>query len=324
MRSLRLLTISLVVLYAATFAEASTGVRVVGDPKLRTLATQRIATWLVNHDHQVVETALGDAALAALDQCYLGNELPCANKVFTDNSDADLYVLMNLEVTGAEGRDRVIRATLWLLKSAGAPERYEQTCERCDDAGAAELVEELIAHVGNFDSRSGVLRISSEPAGALVKIDGKSVGATPLDSEQRPGKHRVELSRPGYRPEVREVEVEAGGKHDQVFDLERIPPRSAAWRKPVMYGAAAAGVLAIVGGAIALSMNEGRSCGELPNPPKECLYTLPGGVAALVGGSLALGGATYLWFTRDSSSADHAVAGNGARRSFAIGVAVQF
>lgn len=320
MQSLRLLTISLLVLCSAAFAEASTGVRVVGDPKLRALATKRIVTWLVDHDHQV-DDALGQAALTALDLCYRGNDLACANKVFTSNSKADLYVLVDLVVTGAEGREREVQATLWLLKAVGAPQRHERSCRGCDDEGAADMIDALVAHVGSFDNRAGVLRVSSEPAGALVRVDGKRAGATPLDSEQRPGKHELEVSRPGYFSETRSVEVVAGETHEEIVDLRRQAAPMPAWRKPVMYGAAAAGVLALVGGVVALSINEGDRCA----PDKEqCLYTLPGGVAALVGGSLALGGAGYLWFTRESEPDTAAALGPRRGRGVGLGWTVRF
>lgn len=330
MLSPRVLTITLLVLCAATFAEASTGVRVVGDPKLRLLVTQRIATWLVEHEHEVDENAMGQVAQAALDQCYLGNELSCANKVFHANGNSDLYVLVNLEVTGSEGRDRAVRATLWLLKSLGAPEHYEQACDgsldglSCDDDQVAEMVDKLAENIGSYNKRAGMLRISSDPAGALVKVDGKSAGATPLDNEQRPGMHHLELSRPGYHSELRKVEVVAGEVIEVVVDLRRRPPSQPRWRKTVMYGAAAAGVLAIAGGIVAISVNEGDHCGTDPKK-KECLYSLPHGVAAVVSGTLALGGAGYLWFTRDSvpMASEHATTKRPAR-GVGVGLSVTF
>lgn len=45
--------------------------------------------------------------------------------------------------------------------------------------------------------------IQSEPPGALVKINGKNVGTTPLQYDYNlgiGGQHQVNISRPGYEP----------------------------------------------------------------------------------------------------------------------------
>ena len=58
---------------------------------------------------------------------------------------------------------------------------------------------------------SGQIRILSTPSGANVSIDGKPQGSTPLTvPEVSPGAHTVTLSKAGFRPETRNVEVERG------------------------------------------------------------------------------------------------------------------
>lgn len=57
---------------------------------------------------------------------------------------------------------------------------------------------------------SGELRVTSEPAGAQVLLDGRPVGRTPLHLRRvAPGDHRVVLRRPGYRDGTRTVRVVA-------------------------------------------------------------------------------------------------------------------
>ncbi|MBN2537696.1 PEGA domain-containing protein [candidate division WOR-3 bacterium] len=47
---------------------------------------------------------------------------------------------------------------------------------------------------------SGVVSIRSTPAGAAVRVDGRSRGTTPLEiADLAPGQHAIELSRAGYR-----------------------------------------------------------------------------------------------------------------------------
>jgi hypothetical protein len=64
----------------------------------------------------------------------------------------------------------------------------------------------------------GEMVISSVPAGAIVEIEGRSApsGRTPLTlSWLKPGAYKVTVSKSGYAPEVRRVEV-AGGKRASV------------------------------------------------------------------------------------------------------------
>jgi len=54
---------------------------------------------------------------------------------------------------------------------------------------------------GSVSVSGAVVRITSEPAGAGVVIDGRNRGKTPLElNDLEPGRHDVELTRSGYRP----------------------------------------------------------------------------------------------------------------------------
>lgn len=65
---------------------------------------------------------------------------------------------------------------------------------------------------GGHEREHASVRITSEPAGAAVRLDdeeGAVAGYTPFESSSvQPGTHRVFLSRPDYRPAVGELRVE--------------------------------------------------------------------------------------------------------------------
>ena len=52
--------------------------------------------------------------------------------------------------------------------------------------------------------------IATQPAGAAVSVDGKLLGQTPLSGELVQGERRITVSRTGYKPWSRTVQVEAG------------------------------------------------------------------------------------------------------------------
>ncbi len=52
----------------------------------------------------------------------------------------------------------------------------------------------------------------SEPEGAVVRIDGRALGLTPLTTDLSPGRHRVEYRHSHYQPEVFFLEVARGDR----------------------------------------------------------------------------------------------------------------
>lgn len=73
----------------------------------------------------------------------------------------------------------------------------------------------------------GSLAIESQPRGALVLIDGKPSGQTPLAIDQlMPGTtHRIEVWQEGYKPIVKEVYIKAGKKEELHLELEKAASR---------------------------------------------------------------------------------------------------
>ena len=59
----------------------------------------------------------------------------------------------------------------------------------------------------------GTISITSEPAGALVTLDGAAAGTTPLDIEAAGGVHEVRLSLGGYRARGDTIEISMGARH---------------------------------------------------------------------------------------------------------------
>jgi TonB family protein len=66
------------------------------------------------------------------------------------------------------------------------------------------------------------LRVRSEPAQAIVRVDGKAVGTTPLESlDLAPGHHQVRLERRGYVATSQAVEGRGGQTVEVSVRLER-------------------------------------------------------------------------------------------------------
>ena len=69
----------------------------------------------------------------------------------------------------------------------------------------------------------GTLHLNVRPADASVYVDGAFRGSAREASSLRlpPGKHRIEVVRPGYRTQERDVDVTPGAPTDLTIELER-------------------------------------------------------------------------------------------------------
>ncbi len=76
------------------------------------------------------------------------------------------------------------------------------------------------------EAAEGVLKVTSDPAGARVWVDDVPRGATPTLLEVAPGRHVIRLEQPGYRSVIRYVTVLAGRLHRQHVPLEPEPGKS--------------------------------------------------------------------------------------------------
>ena len=122
-----------------------------------------------------------------------GEAIPGA-EVFIDGRSAGAVAIEPLEA--APGRRRIeIRG-----------ERYQPAVTDVEVEGCDRLQEIALALTPNW---SGV-RLSSIPAGAAVKVDGRPLGRTPTELELAAGTHDIEISAERYKTWRDRVEVVAG------------------------------------------------------------------------------------------------------------------
>ncbi len=78
------------------------------------------------------------------------------------------------------------------------------------------------SHIYELQPRFGTVDVTSEPAGARVRVDEASWGVTPLRREQvLSGRHVIQVELQGYPPQQREVQVRDAQTHTAHFDLSR-------------------------------------------------------------------------------------------------------
>jgi hypothetical protein len=103
-------------------------------------------------------------------------------------------------------------------------QRYAEERPEGDDRDRYDVEGRPEGEPGPGDARGdlGTLRLNVRPSDASIYVDGAFRGTARLRSLRLPpGRHRIEVVRPGYRTLEQEVEVEPGREVEVNFDLER-------------------------------------------------------------------------------------------------------
>ncbi|PTL75660.1 PEGA domain-containing protein [Vitiosangium sp. GDMCC 1.1324] len=162
-----------------------------------------------------------------------------------------------------------------LQRAIGYYRDYLRTVPNAEDR---PLVESLIARLEKRDEEEHhpQVTVSSEPAGARVQVDGEARGVTPWRDSLEVGPHRLEVTREGYQPLRRDVELRPGEPLALQLMLTPLPesgvtvenrpeqPRRRVW---TWVAAGAAGVAAA--GAVTLGLLARSDSRELLARPHE-------------------------------------------------------
>jgi hypothetical protein len=205
--------------------------------------------------------------------------------------------------------------------------------ERCEICGAEEVGEKMALAAATLRSRleslaQGPARfvIRTNPHGARVKLDGRVVGQTPVDTNLSAGQHSVVIEHEGYTPLERTITATSGVDETLDLDLVRVPTSFpfgvAGW------AAIGAGV-ALAGGGLYFLSKDGDevSCSkeirDMDLDKQDCpeVYdtkVLGASLLGLSAVSITLGG-VWLYMDQPGSEAptqERAAAGGGGGRRF--------
>lgn len=137
---------------------------------------------------------------------------------------ADYAIWLSVRV---DRRDYAIDVRVLEGGSGAVVAEASETCEVCGLAEAVAVVDSVAgAVVGRLDARDlepPVLRFSSDPRAAVVRLDGAVVGETPFERPVAPGVHTVSAEKSGFVTEERRVDAVPGVVVPVAFTLEPVP-----------------------------------------------------------------------------------------------------
>jgi hypothetical protein len=125
-------------------------------------------------------------------------------------------------------RDYVLEAELYGADGSQVLVRADDECDLCGIEEAADRLAGLADSIWReleADARARpMLGVTTTPAGAIVFVDGKRLGVTPLELELEPGRHEVRVAKEGFAPREREVELVKGVDASMKVELVPVTP----------------------------------------------------------------------------------------------------
>lgn len=105
--------------------------------------------------------------------------------------------------------------------------RLTQDCQGCSSAKAEAQLAGMVkaAVLQSAAMPRGVLELRTEPAGAIVFVDGTELGITPYQRSIFVGQHKIVVRHTGYRSQQLEASISEGKK--QRLELKLVPGSSA-------------------------------------------------------------------------------------------------
>jgi hypothetical protein len=145
--------------------------------------------------------------------------------------------------------------------------------DRCETCGAEEAGEKMGLAASALRERLEVVSraparivIRSRPPGATVVIDGRQIGATPLDVEMPGGPHHAQLFLRDHDPSSRSFTVVSGVDETLDMELVAIPPTFP--YRTVGWSTVGGGAALILAGVLTMSFDNSEvSCGEADKDP---------------------------------------------------------
>jgi hypothetical protein len=192
-------------------AEHDVGVVVTGEATIQPQVATELESWLSKAGHRLVDSPLPPDAINTVVDCFVIEDEGCARGVVEKRSKLTSIVYARADVqSGSTAMDRDVTLTAYWFERGKHPIKDQRICEKCTADSLRKTADELMSALANKAQKTGRLQCTSTPAGAVVSVDGKRVGVTPLAHDLTPGPHRVYVTHERSGEETRNIVVTAG------------------------------------------------------------------------------------------------------------------
>ena len=278
----------------AARADDDVGVVVAGvGPTIQADVHDYVEEWLRLHGLKVARAPLDDAAITALENCLVIDDMKCARTVVDARSAST-----NIVYVRAENPDKTSRKlnliAYWFLRGAKAKAEH-RTCEQCTETSWQSDVGDMLIALARISVTTGHVKVDSSPTSLGVQLDGHDIGATPLEQEVAVGVHRLTITQNGQELTSRRVKVVADVTKTLLIDTTEPEPKPSKLLPSILLGA---GIAALITGSVFVYY------GSIGGPNAMYIYpeSTPVGLGFLVVGVGASIGGGFLLYQAATSS----------------------
>jgi hypothetical protein len=284
-------------------AGSDVGVIVTGEGAMQPQLAAQIESWLSQHGHTLVPSPLPPDAISTLTDCFVLDNQACARELIEKRAKSTTMVFARIDIKANATSGRDIKLTVYWFDKGHDPVGETKTCERCVDQSLRTTADEIMKKlVGGGDV--GHVKLSSNPPGARITIDGQAIGVTPLDWDLPPGRHTIQMDKAGLKTVSREIVV-ASNKSDAV-GMVLLPgtgasgdgPDDVAPSKLIPIAVMSAGAAAIITGVVLIAINQDPG----KDSPPRIFQTKNAGIGFTIGGAVVAGVGGYLLYRSSSQS----------------------
>ena len=180
--------------------------------------------------------------------------------------------------------------------------RASQTCGDCNVKRAmqmlAEMVQEMLRQAASRPR--GTIKLTSEPPGARVEVDGRDLGETPYLRDAFVGPHDLLVKKQGFTAQRLVATVEDGQTAELSATLladKAVPARKLPGVRIAKWVLLGVGAVTVIGGITLLALTGSQNCSG-PAASPVCSQPFdgrPSGIPLVSIGSLALGTSAFLF-----------------------------
>jgi hypothetical protein len=203
-------------------AEKEVGVLVTGT-YLKNPTQQQVEKWLRNHGRKVVTKPMPSGAVKTLLDCFVLDDPKCMRGVV--DARATTPILVSIRVDLASKKAREVRLTIDWFAKGHSPISARRNCDGCTEAVLRSTIDSMLeALAKDAPGFTGIIKVTSDPAGLAVIMDNETIGVTPIEKNIPIGSHTFKVARDGRMGPEKTIDVDGDKPLDLVLEAPPVPP----------------------------------------------------------------------------------------------------
>jgi hypothetical protein len=281
-----------------------------GPPELRQQLQQHIRDGLLAEGLKVTDLDQTLKVLQGVPELIGCSSTACLERIF---ELIPAYRFVRVVVTASGATYEIHLELLSALEDESVVNTIDESCEVCTISDLNTMAADTARKLLHPDENQQLeVMIASNPAGAMIFIDGVETGVSPLETQLKTGSHTITATLDGHTSSEKMIDVVPDPSEQQRFEL--VLTAVVGTTKPVGepgpdYGnkkwIAAGGSAALLTlGVVLISLDGDPSCGSSTASCAEFHDTMTGGIVSVSSSVLLAALSGWMFYSESSTSSN--------------------